>query len=131
MAEAFFNNMHTNINAESAGIEPGKLNRLVVESMKKINIDISKNKTKSVDSIIKKEAKFDYIIFVCSESQADNCPVIPYESKKLYWSIDDPSALSGTTVVKLKKIDIIRDQIKSRVIDFFISEKILWFKAIL
>lgn len=33
---------------ESAGIEPGKLNPLAVEAMKKIGIDISQNKTKSV-----------------------------------------------------------------------------------
>ena len=121
MAEAFFNNLSSDIYAESAGIKPGELNLLVVESMRSINIDISRNKTKSVNNVLENKTKFDYIIFVCSESQAENCPVIPYESKKIYWSIDDPSTIEGTTIFKLKKIGKIRDQIRQKALDF-ISE---------
>jgi|TARA_Y100000996_G_scaffold387160_1_gene345730 polyphosphate kinase len=125
MAEAFLNTLSPDMNAKSAGISPGKLNPLVVESMQNIGIDISKNKTKSVENILKKKTKFDFIIFVCAESQAENCPVIPYESKKLYWSIDDPSSLKGVKSVKLKKIDKIRDEIENKVRDFIANYKVL------
>ena len=125
MAEAFFNNLSSDIYAESAGIKPGKLNPLVVQSMKNINIDISRKKTKSVNSILENKTKFDYIIFVCSESQAEKCPVIPFESKKIYWSIDDPSTIQGSINVKLLKIGEIRDQIKEKVLNFITNYKVL------
>ena len=124
MAEAFLDNSSKNISAMSAGLEPGELNLLVVKSMQNIGIDISKNKTKSVDRILKKMIKFDFIIFVCTESQAESCPAIPYECRKIYWSIDDPSTLKGSNSIKLKKIDKIRDQIKSKVKDFIAYYKI-------
>ncbi|MBT3445965.1 arsenate reductase ArsC [bacterium] len=124
IAEAFLDNSSKNISAMSAGLEPGELNLLVVKSMQNIGIDISKNKTKSVDRILKKMIKFDFIIFVCTESQAESCPAIPYECRKIYWSIDDPSTLKGSNSIKLKKIDKIRDQIKSKVKDFLAYYKI-------
>ena len=87
MAEAFFNILSNNIVAMSAGINPGSLNPLVVESMQDLNIDISKNKTKSINEVLKQDIVFDYIVFVCSESQAENCPIIPYECTKIYLSL--------------------------------------------
>ena len=51
--------------------------------------------------------------------------MIPYESKKLYWSIDDPSSLKGVKSVKLKKIDKIRDEIENKVRDFIANYKVL------
>ena len=45
IAEAFLNNMAgERFVAESAGLEPGVMNKLVVKSMKDVGIDISKNK---------------------------------------------------------------------------------------
>ncbi len=47
MAEAFLNQLAGDkFFAESAGFEPGKLNPIVVEAMKEVNIDISKNEHK-------------------------------------------------------------------------------------
>ena len=49
MAEAFLNQeCSPQITAQSAGLEPGQLNPLVVEVMSEVGIDISKNQTKSV-----------------------------------------------------------------------------------
>jgi len=56
MAEAFLKQMAGDkFEVESAGLEPGKLNPVVVDVMKEVGIDISQNKTKSVfpSSIIK------------------------------------------------------------------------------
>ena len=86
--------------------------------MRNAGYDISKNETKSVDSIYKTQTKFCFIIFDCCESQADECPIVPYETKKIYWSIDDPSVLKGTDQVKLEKIKTIRDEIKIKVENF-------------
>jgi len=53
MAEAFAN-IHGNgrIIAESAGLEPGKLNPYVVESMREKSIDIAGNKTKGIAEML-------------------------------------------------------------------------------
>ena len=49
MAETFLNNIcGEEFEAESAGLEPGKLNPIVVQAMQEIGINISGNKTKSV-----------------------------------------------------------------------------------
>ena len=63
MAEAFLKTLSKDF-ILSAGISPGKLNPLVVKSMMEIGIDISNNKTKSVESVLKKKQKYDYFIFV-------------------------------------------------------------------
>ena len=118
MAEAYLNSLSPKVSAKSAGIRPGKLNPLVVISMRNAGYDISKNETESVQSIYETQIKFDFIIFVCSESQADECPIVPYETKKIYWSIDNPSFLKGTDQVKLEKIKTIRDEIRIKVENF-------------
>lgn len=117
MAEAFMNSFGgAYFSAESAGLEPGKLNQLVVKSIAEIGFDISKNKTKSVSDFLNKE--FDYVITVCDESSGERCPVFPGKTKRLHWTFEDPSALTGTEEEKLKRISLIRDEIKNKITSF-------------
>jgi arsenate reductase len=68
MAEAYLNELAGDrFIAESAGIEPGVLNQLVVESMKEDGIDISGNMTKSVFDFYKHGKLFNYVITVCDK----------------------------------------------------------------
>ena len=54
MAEAFLNQIcGKEFEAYSAGIEPGRLNPIVVEAMSEAGIDISGNRTKSVSDMLK------------------------------------------------------------------------------
>jgi arsenate reductase len=78
-------------------------------------IDISGNKTKSINSIISSGKKFDYLITVCDETNAEKCPVVPGSGKRIHWSFDDPSALTGTYTEKLNQTLLIMQQIKSRI----------------
>ncbi len=115
MAEAFLNTMAGNrFEAESAGLEPGALNPLVVEAMKEVGIDISQNKAKSIFDFIKGGKLFNYVITVCDETSAEQCPLFPGNAKKFHWSFRDPSGLEGTYEERLEKTRGIRDQIKSR-----------------
>ena len=100
-------------------------NNFVDNYLKDLYSKLGLNSEQEFENILKKKTKFDFIIFVCAESQAENCPVIPYESKKLYWSIDDPSSLKGVKSVKLKKIDKIRGEIENKVRDFIANYKVL------
>jgi arsenate reductase len=51
--------------AESAGLEPGKLNPLAVEVLREIGIDISRNKTQAVFDVFKAGELFAYVVTVC------------------------------------------------------------------
>ena len=116
MAEAFLNHLaFDRFMAESAGLEPGELNPLVVSSMSEAGIDISGNKTKSVFDMLKAGRNYDYVVTVCDESNAGKCPVFPGAKKQMHWSFNDPSTLTGSPQEKLLKVKIIRDQIKSRI----------------
>ena len=54
MAEAFLNDIcGAEFEAQSAGLEPGTLNPLVVEVMREAGLDISKNKTQAVFDVFK------------------------------------------------------------------------------
>jgi arsenate reductase len=117
MAEAFLKKYGGNrFEVESAGLEPGKLNPVVVEVMKEVGIDISQNKTKSVFVFFKQGKLYHYVITVCDESQSEQCPIFPGVSKKLHWGFADPSGFTGSMEDKLKHTREVRDKIKDQII---------------
>lgn len=119
MAEKFLNSIGgENFSAESAGLEPGSLNPLVVKSMSEIGFDISGNKTKDVFEFYKSGKKYDYVITVCDEASGQRCPIFPGALKTFHWSFEDPSSFAGTEEEILNKIANVRDAIKSKVTEF-------------
>ena len=124
MAEAFVNSGFSDeFIAESAGLEPGELNPFAVEAMKEINIDISRNATKSVFDFFKEGRRYNYVITVCDEAAAQRCPIFPNALERINWSIPDPSTLNGTEEEIRKQIRDIRD-----LINFKVKELILQIK---
>lgn len=123
MAEAFLNQLAGDrFEAQSAGLEPGTLNPLVVEVMKEIGIDISANKAKDVFSMFKQGVIFNYVITVCDGANAERCPIFPGITQRLHWSFPDPSALQGSWEEKLAETRLIRDQIRG-VVEEFVAGK--------
>lgn len=122
MSEAFLKHYAGDrFDAQSAGLEPGRLNPLVVEAMAEIGIDISQNKTKSVFDVWKSGELFQYVIAVCDVESAEKCPIFPGPTKRLHWSFHDPSKVTGTYEQKLQKVRQIRDEIASRIQDWLAS----------
>ena len=116
MAEAFLNQICCEqFEAHSAGLEPGKLNPVVVEAMQEIGIDISANRTKGVFDLLKSGKKFAYVITVCDETSAERCPILPGVTQRLHWSFPDPSGFLGTQEDKLAKTREVRDSIKVKI----------------
>jgi arsenate reductase len=107
---------------ESAGLEPGKLNPLVVAAMKQIGIDISRNPTQSVFDLFKSGQRFQYVISVCDEASAERCPIFPGVTTRLNWSFADPSTFTGSDAERLKQVVAVRDEIRTK-IDEFLSEE--------
>jgi arsenate reductase len=101
--------------AESAGLEAGKLNPLAVQVMKEDGIDISNNQTKDVFEFFKEGRSYQYVITVCDEASAAQCPIFPGVHEKINWSFTDPSALTGTHEEKLAMTRQVRNKIKEAV----------------
>ncbi|OGS23808.1 MAG: arsenate reductase [Elusimicrobia bacterium RIFOXYB2_FULL_48_7] len=120
MAEAFLNDLGgCRFEAESAGMEPGTLNTLVIAVMKEAGLDISNNKTKSVFDFFKQGKKYHYVITVCDEAAGQACPIFPgLIAKTIHWSFEDPSSFNGTYEEKLEKTRIVRNKIKTTVEQF-------------
>jgi arsenate reductase len=122
MAEVLLNTLGGGrFEAQSAGLEPGTLNPVVVEAMKEIGIDISGNKTKSVFDFYKKGERFNYVFTVCDEAAGQQCPIFPGLTKNIHWGFPDPSAFTGSREEKLIKTREVRDMIKTK-IEQFIKE---------
>ena len=100
---------------ESAGLEPGKLNSLVVTAMNQIGIDISRNETQSVFELFKGGQRFQYVISVCDEASAQRCPVFPGVTTRLNWSFADPSTFTGTEYERLRQVVAVRDGIRRKI----------------
>ncbi|MEN9576318.1 MAG: hypothetical protein RL514_4173 [Verrucomicrobiota bacterium] len=116
MAEAFLNQIcGDHFEAHSAGIEPGKLNPIVVEAMQEIGIDISGNQVKAVFDYVKSSKIFSYVITVCDEASAERCPIFAGVTKRLHWSFPDPSSFQGTHADKLAGTRTVRDTIQAKV----------------
>tara|TARA_B100001939_G_scaffold248055_1_gene215128 strand:+ start:1736 stop:2608 length:873 start_codon:yes stop_codon:yes gene_type:complete len=119
MAEAFVNQMcQTSFLASSAGIEPGSLNPLVVEVMQEIGIDISDALTTGVSDILQQGHRYDRVITVCDETNAERCPTFPGPVTREHWSFPDPSKVTGTHEEKLVEIRRIRDAIQLQISDW-------------
>ncbi len=116
MAEAFLNQVCGDMfEAHSAGLEPGRLNPIVVEAMQEIGIDISGKQTRGVFDYVKSGKMFAYVITVCDEASAERCPIFVGVTKRLHWSFPDPSAIGGTPEEKLAGTREIRDMIKAKI----------------
>lgn len=116
MAEAWLNHLCGDFfAADSAGLEPGTLNPLVVEAMREVGIDISKKTTQAVFDVFKSGKLIAYVITVCDETSAEKCPIFPGPTKRLHWSFADPSTLTGTDEKKMAEVRKIRDAIRAQI----------------
>jgi arsenate reductase len=104
--------------AKSAGLEPGRVNPLAVEALKELDIDISQNKTQAVSDVWKSGELFKYVVTVCSEAEAQGCPIFAGVTTRLYWPFNDPSKFTGTHEECLQRTRKVRDQIRAKIESF-------------
>jgi len=121
MAESFLNSL-SGYSAESAGLEPGRLNPFVVAAMSEIGFDISANRTKSVAEFAGQN--FDYVVAVCDKEAADKCPIVPASGEKLHWEFPDPSSFQGTDEEKLAFARRVRDAILQKIQEWVILQNL-------
>lgn len=109
--------------AESGGLEAGKLNPVVVASMNELGIDISSARTKTVADLLKQGRAYQFVVTVCDEANGERCPLFPGQIReRIHWSFQDPSSFQGTPEEKLARTRIVRDQIKAKIEEFATGE---------
>ena len=105
----------------SAGSHPSRLNPAAISVMEEWGIDISHQKSESIDNFI--DNNFDIIITVCDNAN-QSCPVFPNEKIRLHWSIKDPFHRWSNNTEDLQPYRVARNDLKNRIDEFLSSEEI-------
>ena len=114
MAEAIAKNIFPQHEFHSAGLIEGPADYFAIEIMNEIGIDISKHKSKPLDSF--KNQKFDLIVCLADEVKASAEDFLKNSGAKIeYWEIPSPGKISGNRIMKLFGYREIRDKIRSQI----------------
>jgi arsenate reductase len=82
------------IEAYSAGIEAHGLNVRAVAAMREAGVDISRQRSKHVDELLKAGVAFDIVITVCDNAN-ESCPIFPGPTRVVHHAFDDPPRLAA------------------------------------
>ena len=98
-----------------AGTKPTRVQPEAVAVMREAGIDISGQRSKSVDEFEGQD--FDYVITVCDNAK-QSCRVFPGKTKRIHWSIEDPAAVQGSEAERLAAFRRTWDELRLRLQGF-------------
>jgi arsenate reductase len=123
MAEGIANHFWGDqMEAYSSGTEATYVNPIAIEVLKEIGIDISKHQSKNLT--VFGGQNFDYVITLCGSAN-ETCPLYIGGTKKMHIGFDDPAAATGSKEDILREFRHIRDEMKEKLLAFFLAEKII------
>ena len=93
---------------DSAGTKPSIVRPEAIEALKELGIDISGNRSKSVDEFA--DAEIDYVLTVCDNAK-ENCPYFPAKTKVVHHAFDDPAEAEGSFKERVAAFRKVRDEI--------------------
>lgn len=96
----------------SAGTVATKVRPEAITVMREIGIDISRQTSKTLEQFLGES--FDEVITVCDDAN-DACPFFPGAKGRRHWSIDDPSKVEGSEVVRLAAFRAAREELRQRI----------------
>ena len=97
------------VDVHSAGTKPARVNPLAIEAMNEVGIDISGQRSKSVEEF--KGQYFDVVITVCDKAK-ESCPIFPGAPERIHWSYLDPAAVEGNHDERLRAFRSVRDDLR-------------------
>ena len=97
----------------SAGLEAGRLRPEAVAVMAELGLDISAQRSKSVDDLV--DEHFDVVVTTCDEAK-EACPLFPGAFEMFHWGIADP-AVDGDDETRLEAFREARDELWAHVAD--------------
>lgn len=117
----------------SAGASPMRVNPFAIKVMAEIGIDISKQRSKSIDEFRDKDV--DFVVSVCTSSARIACPfcsspitggrpeivneTLPGAKRYLQHGFSDPSEVEGSDEEKIAAFRRTRDDIRKWILDYF------------
>ncbi len=121
MAEALVNqDLAGKVQAFSAGTGPASVHPLAVAAMKEVGIDISRQRSKSIDEFA--DQKFDWVITLCDHA-AESCPVFFGGGQRIHMGFPDPAAVAGDPEEKMAAFRKVRDQIRGQIVEFLSKQR--------
>jgi arsenate reductase len=114
MAEGLVNHdLAGQVQAFSAGVRPSRVNPRAVQAMAELGIDISQQRSKSVDDLAGEE--FDLVITVCDQAQ-QQCPFFPGDTEVRHVGFPDPARATGTEAEIKAVFRQVRDEMRQQLI---------------
>ena len=97
------------LRVQSAGSAPSRLHPLAVRALAEIDIDISNQRSKSVEEI--DLATVDRVITLCAE---EVCPLYLGTAQRLHWPLPDPAGQTEDQEASLERFRSVRDELRRR-----------------
>lgn len=121
IAEGWLRSWDKEMTVVSAGTEPvGEVNRLAVEVMAEVGVDISQAYPKSVWDFT--DESWDFVVTVCSGA-AENCPRFEGEvGRRVHIGVDDPAKAEGTREWVLAEFRRVREELRQRLRQFLVRD---------
>ncbi len=102
----------------SAGLIATAVHPRAIAVMKEIGIDISRQRSKSIDHDLLR--RMDVVITLCDNAET-YCLRIPLNVKRIHWPIKDPVGFVGSEEMVMKEFRRARDEVRNRIISFLNS----------
>lgn len=97
------------IPVQSAGSHPAAVNPLALRALAELGIDISQQRSKSVDAI--DPDTVDLVVTLCAD---EVCPVFLGRARRIHWPLPDPAAAAGSDEERMTQFREVRDEIRRR-----------------
>lgn len=121
MAEGLVNHyLGDRFQAFSAGTEATRVNLLAIRAMAQLGINITHHTSKTLTRFAGQ--KFDYVITLCGDAN-EQCPLFFGGVERIHMGFPDPATASGTDDEILQEFCHVRDEIKTKLLEFFNSDK--------
>ena len=104
------------VKISSAGSQPSTLNPLAARALAEIGIDISGNRSKSVNDISPDDV--DTVITLCAE---EVCPLFLGKARRIHWGLPDPANAGANDGERLQAFREVRDELRRRLARVFAS----------
>ncbi|GAM08279.1 protein ArsC [Geobacter sp. OR-1] len=106
--------------AFSAGTEATQVNPLAIRVLAELGIDITHHSSKILTEF--DGQPFDYVITLCGDAN-EKCPLFFGGVERIHLGFSDPSRATGSDEEVLQEFRRVRDGIKTKLLDFFSSDK--------
>ena len=121
MAEGIANKyLKDKVIAYSAGTKKSRVDPYAIKVLKEIGIDISENRSKTLDDI--EEKSFDLVVTVCDNAK-ESCPLFYGNVKKIHRSFPDPpQTVREKEISDEEEIKVVYRKVRDDIKNFILKE---------